>query len=124
MAGRARYCVPGIRMMQLGVWAFDVDKTAGRAVAEGDTYIRRTAFAFSSSSFFFCFNWFSFLKRFHHVAEAMTANKNSQSGIIWIEETLDSCELPCPFRLTLSICLAMAVSSADCGRSHHDTRQK
>lgn len=62
MEVRGPCCAAGRATMRLAVYGKFSYKGKHHQIAS--TYTLRTAFSFSSSSFFFCFSWFSFLRAF------------------------------------------------------------
>lgn len=59
------------------------------------------AFSFSSSSFFFCFNWFSLLSRGLSKLKQMKALRDLQSNVIRVQHALNSSKFSCFLCLTL-----------------------
>jgi hypothetical protein len=73
-------------------------------IKHGWTYTRRTAFSFSSSSFFFCFSWFSLLP-IHPSQPCLSEGVfgNIQPNVIGVQHTLDSSKLSSLLCFTLDL---------------------
>ena len=82
-------------------WGLEESYHSSCGVTYGGTDTLRTAFSFASSSFFFCFNWFSFLTKVSESSIQASMAICLQPNVIWIQHPLDGCELSCFFGFSL-----------------------